>query len=61
MKTENRSHKRSDKLSEIGVGRISENVSISPDSVYNSVTYDPVKTGLSELEAEAGNPANHKA
>ena len=36
--------------------------SISPDSVYGSVTYDPVKTSrLSELEAEAEAPINHKA
>ena len=29
--------------------------------MYNSVTYDPVKTRLWESEAEAEEPANHKA
>ena len=28
------------------------------DSVYNSVTYDPVKIRLSELEAEVEEPTN---
>ena len=31
------------------------------DSVYDSVAYDPVKTGLPESEAEVEEPANHKA
>ena len=35
--------------------------SISSDSVYDSVAYDPVKTGLSESEAEAEEPTNRKA
>ena len=34
---------------------------ISSDSVYDSVAYDPVKTGLSESEAEAEDPTNRKA
>ena len=38
-----------------------QNVSISSDSTYDSVTYDPVKTGLSESEAEVEDPTNHKA
>ena len=58
MKIEYRSRKRSHKLDGIGVGR---NVSISSDSVYDSVAYDPVKTGLSESEAEAEDPTNRKA
>ena len=37
-----------------------QNVSISSDSVYDSVAYDPVKTRLSESEAEAEKPANRK-
>ena len=58
MKIENRSRKRSHKLDGVGVGR---NVSISSDSVYDSVAYDPVKTRLSESEAEAEEPTNRKA
>ena len=74
MKTEYRSRKRSHKLDGIGVGRIrtfpflpipfttpNQNVSISSDSVYDSVAYDPVKTRLSESEAEAEEPTNRKA
>ena len=38
-----------------------QNVSISSDSVYDSVAYDPVKTRLSESEAEAEEPTNRKA
>ena len=60
METENRSRKRSDKFDGIGVGR-NQNVSISSDSVYDSVAYDPVKTRLSESEAEAEEPTNRKA
>ena len=33
--------------------RKNQNVSISSDSVYDSVAYDPVKTRLSDSEAEA--------
>lgn len=36
-------------------------VSNSSNSVYDLVTYYPVKTTLSELEAEAEQPTNHKA
>ena len=35
--------------------------SISFDSVYDSVAYDPVKTMLLESEAEAEEPTNRKA
>ena len=35
------------------LSRKSQNVSVSSDSVYDSVAYDPVKTKLSESEAEA--------
>ena len=38
-----------------------QNVSISSDSFYDSIAYDPVKTRLSESEAEVKEPANHKA
>ena len=61
MKIENRSRKQSHKLDGIGVGRSNQNVSISSDSVYDSVAYDPVKTRLSESEAEAEEPTNRKA
>lgn len=40
--------KRSHKLYKIGVGRIR----MSADFAYNSVAYDPTKTGLSESQAE---------
>ena len=33
----------------------------SSDNAYDSVAYDPVKTMLSELEAEAEEPTNHHA
>ena len=59
MKIENRSRKQSHKLDGIGVGRI-RTFSISSDSVYDSVAYDPVKTRLSESEAEAKKPTNRK-
>ena len=39
----------------------SERFLISSDSGYDSVAYDPVKTRLSELEAEVEAPANRKA
>ena len=41
--------------------RKNQNVSISSDSVYDSVAYDSVKTRLSESEAEAEERANRKA
>ena len=52
MKIKNRSHK----LDGIGVGRI-RTVPFS----YDSDAYDPVKTRLSESQAEAQEPANHNA
>ena len=54
MKIENRSRKQSHKLDGIGVGRIRK------FSVYDSVAYDPVKTRLSESEAEPEEPTNCK-
>ena len=44
VKIENRSRKRSHKLDENGVGRI-RTFPFSCDSAYDSVAYDPVKTG----------------
>ena len=46
-KIENLSHKQS--------------VSTSTDSLYDSVTYDPVRTRLSEWEAKVEEPTNRKA
>ena len=60
MKIEKRSRERSHKLDGIGVGRI-KTFPFSSDSAYDSVAYDLVKTRLSESEAEAEEPANHKA
>ena len=60
MKIENRSRKRSHKLDGIGVGRI-RTVPFSSDSAYDSDAYDPVKTRLSESQAEAEEPTNHNA
>ena len=40
--------------------RRNQNVSISSDSVYDSVAYDPVKTCLSESEADGEEPTNRK-
>ena len=62
VKIENRCRKRSHKLDEIAVGRI-RTVPFSSDSAYDSDAYDPVKTRLSvsQAEAEAQEPANHKA
>ena len=51
-KIENRSRKWSHKLDGIGVGRI-RTVPFSSDSAYDSDAYDPVKTRLSESQAEA--------
>ena len=58
VKIENRSRKRSHKLDGIGVGRIRT----VPFSSYSDA-YDPVKTRLSEsqAEAEAQEPTNHNA
>ena len=60
MKIENRSRKRSHKLDGIGVGQI-RTVPFSSDSAYDSDAYDPVKTRLSESQAEAEEPTNHNA
>ena len=38
-----------------------KNVSISSDFAYDSVANDPVKTRLSESDAEAEEPTNRKA
>ena len=60
MKIKHRSRKRSHKLHGIGVGRI-RTVPFSSDSAYDSDAYDPVKTRLSESQAEAEDPTNHDA
>ena len=60
VKIENRSRKRSHKLDGIGVGRI-RTVPFSSDSAYDPDAYDPVKTRLSESQAEAEEPSNHNA
>ena len=57
MKIKNRSRKRSHKLDGIGNQWKNQKASISSDSVYDSVAYDPVTTRLSELKE----PVNHKA
>ena len=52
MKIENQSRKRSPKLDRmVVVGRI-RTVPFSSDSAYDSDAYDPVKTRLSESQAE---------
>ena len=38
----------------------SESVSTSADFIYDSVAYDPVKTGLSGSEAEAEEPISNR-
>ena len=60
VKIESRSRKWSHKLDGIGVGRI-KTVPFSSDFAYNSDTYDPVKTGLSDSQPEAQEPTNHNA
>ena len=45
----------------INRSRENQNVTISSDSVYDSVAHDPVKTRLSESQVEAEQPTNHKA
>ena len=57
MKIENRSCKPNHKLNGIGVGRIRT----FPFLPNQFVAYDPVKTRLSESEAEAEEPTNRKA
>ena len=51
VKIKNRSRKRSHKLDRIGVGRI-RTVPFFSDSAYDSDANDPVKTRLSESQAE---------
>ena len=61
VKIKNRSRKQNHKRDGIVVGRI-RTFPLSSDSAYDSVAYDPVKTRLSESEAEAEgwtNPAMH--
>ena len=58
VKIENQSRKRGHKLDGIGVGRI-RTVPFSSDSANDSDAYDPVKTRLSESQAEAQEPTNH--
>ena len=60
MKIKNRRRKRSHRLEGIGVGRI-RTAPFSSDSAYDSDAYDPVKTRLSEWQAEAQEPTNHNA
>ena len=60
VKIENPSRKWSHKLKGIGVGRI-RTVPFSSDSAYDSDAYDPMKTRLSESQAEAEEPTNHNA
>ena len=60
VKIKDRSRKRSHKLDGIGVGRI-RTFPFSSDSAYDSVAYDPVKTRLSQSEAEAEEPTNPNA
>ena len=57
VKIKDRSHKPSHKLDGIGVGRI-RTFPFSSDSAYDSVAYNPVKTRLSESEAEAEEPTH---
>jgi len=61
VKIENRSRKRSHNLDKIGVVRRIRTVSISSDSVNDTVAHDPVKTRLSESETEAEVPTTHEA
>lgn len=60
MKFENWSRKWSHKLDKIIVGRI-RTFPIFSNSAYNSVTYDPVKTRLSESEAEVEEQTKHNS
>ena len=61
MKVKNRSHKGSQKFDRIVVGRVLLQCFHFSDSIFNSVAYDPVKTRLSQSEAEVEKPRNHKA
>ena len=61
MKIENRSRKQSHRRSHRrNRSRKNQNVSISSDSVHDSVAYDSVKARLSESEAEAEEQTNRK-
>ena len=60
MKIKDQSHKWSHKLDRIRLWNI-RTFPFSSDSAYGSVAYDPVKTILSESEAEADEPTNHNA
>ena len=51
VKIENRNHKRSHKLDGIVVGRI-RTFPFPSDCAYDSDAYDPLKTRLSESQAE---------
>ena len=54
MKIEDQSRERSQ--AQPNRSRKDQNVSISSDFVYGSVVYDPMKTRLSETEAETEEP-----
>ena len=58
---ESRSRKGSHKLDGIGVGRIRTFPFLLIPFMHDSVAYDPVKTRLSESEAEAEEPTNRRA
>ena len=60
VKIKNRSRKWSHKLDENRVGRM-RTLPVSSDSSYDYDAYDPVKTKLSESQAEAEEPTNHIA
>ena len=61
VKIKDRSSERSHKVDGIGFGRM-RTFPFSSDSAYSdSVAYDPVKTRLSESEAEAKEPTNYNA
>ena len=59
VEIENRSRQRNQARQ--NRSRKNHNVSISSDSAYNSVDYDPVKTRLLESEAEVEEQTNRKA
>ena len=59
-KIKNQSRKQTHKLDRIGFGRM-RTVPFSSDSAYDSDANDPVKTRLSESQAEAQEPTNHNA
>ena len=58
VKIKNRSHKQSHKLDGIGIKRI-RTFPFSSNFAYDSITYDLLKTRLSESEAEG--ETNHSA